>query len=237
VSRPFLEWHIRHRVERLPNVTVTPDPGPFFAVTAAGGGYAIPITTAGNYAVTFSGGGLPTAYFADISVGQESVLLDLDDTLVVPDADGDGVADSDDNCPSISNADQADFDGDGFGDVCDLDDDRADVDGNGSADALTDGLLVIRSLFGFSGTALSDGAIGNGCRRCGAESLTAHLDQIHAGLDIDGNGTTDALTDGLLLIRFLFGFSGSALVDGAVGGGCTRCNADEIFEYCGALLP
>ncbi len=35
------------------------------------------------------------------------------------DTDGDGVADSQDNCPTIPNADQADTDGDGIGDACD----------------------------------------------------------------------------------------------------------------------
>ena len=43
-----------------------------------------------------------------------------DGSLVLPpDSDGDGVADSVDNCPTIANADQADSDGDGVGDVCD----------------------------------------------------------------------------------------------------------------------
>lgn len=35
------------------------------------------------------------------------------------DADFDGVADSNDNCPTVANADQADTDNDGTGDVCD----------------------------------------------------------------------------------------------------------------------
>lgn len=34
------------------------------------------------------------------------------------DTDGDGVIDGDDNCPADPNSDQADADGDGFGDVC-----------------------------------------------------------------------------------------------------------------------
>ncbi len=40
---------------------------------------------------------------------------------IIKDFDDDGVADSIDNCPEISNADQSDHDGDGQGDLCDTD--------------------------------------------------------------------------------------------------------------------
>jgi hypothetical protein len=46
--------------------------------------------------------------------------------LRVPDADGDGVLDDEDNCPGLSNPDQEDLDGDTIGDRCDT-----DVDGDG----------------------------------------------------------------------------------------------------------
>lgn len=58
---------------------------------------------------------------------------DLQCGVVVPpaDTDGDGVADTTDNCPSVANPNQANFDGDSQGDLCDTDDDNdgiADVD-------------------------------------------------------------------------------------------------------------
>ena len=51
-------------------------------------------------------------------------------SFVPLDSDGDGITDSSDNCPLISNADQLDTDGDGLGDVCD-----DDIDGDGITDS------------------------------------------------------------------------------------------------------
>ena len=54
--------------------------------------------------------------------------------------------------------------------------------------------------------------------------------------DIDGDGTLGPLTDGLLILRWLFGFTGSALTNGAVGPGCTRCDASSIEAYLSQVV-
>lgn len=52
----------------------------------------------------------------------------INDFCIECDADGDGVQNDVDNCPNNPNADQADCDGDGIGDVCETDCD-SDKDG------------------------------------------------------------------------------------------------------------
>jgi hypothetical protein len=59
--------------------------------------------------------------------------------LAGADIDGDGIADSIDNCPHAANADQADGDGDGVGNICDncptgANPDQSDIDDDGYGD-------------------------------------------------------------------------------------------------------
>ena len=110
-----------------------------------------------------------------------------------------------------------------------------DIDGDGQATALTDGLLIIRYLFGFSGTALVAGALGSDAAVTTADAIVARLDSRKAAFDIDGDGSTLPLTDGLLIIRYLFGFQGSALVAGAVGDSAVRTDATTLVNFLDAL--
>ena len=55
-------------------------------------------------------------------------------------------------------------------------------------------------------------------------------------VDVDGDGAFLPLTDGLLLLRYGFGFTGNTLITGAVGPGCTRCDAPSITAYLQTLI-
>jgi hypothetical protein len=68
-----------------------------------------------------------------------------------------------------------------------------------------------------------------------AGQILAYLNEIRPSLDIDGNGTVDALTDGLLVVRGLFELSGAALTQGAVGPGATRTTDAEVKAYLSNL--
>ena len=50
-------------------------------------------------------------------------------------------------------------------------------------------------------------------------------------LDIDASGEVDAMTDGLLMMRSMFGFTDDVLVDGAVAEDCTECDPAQIQEH------
>ena len=112
-----------------------------------------------------------------------------------------------------------------------------DVDGDGKVTALGDGLMVIRKLFGaaFAGDALINKAIspdspylnGIAYNTLTTQQKSDVAAQIHANiqssidsklLDVDKDGKTTALGDGLMVIRHLFGaaFAGAALTNKAI---------------------
>lgn len=85
----------------------------------------------------------------------------------------------------------------------------------GEVDALTDALMALRFLFDLTGDALISGVLSNDALRTTADEIEQYLlhPQVQAILDFDGDGTVDALTDGLLLLKRTFGLTGSSLDD------------------------
>ncbi|MDC0938944.1 M4 family metallopeptidase [Pseudomonadales bacterium] len=185
------------------------------------------------------------------------------DSSETSDSDGDAVGDNSDAFP-LDASESIDTDGDGLGNNADLDNDNDgftdeeeiadgtnplsrfscrtgclsfDVDENLEAQPLTDGLLVMRHLFGFSGDALISDAVTVGANRESSEAIAKYLAEGDLELDIDGNGKAEPLTDGLLLIRYLYEFSGESLIKGAIGAGATRDTAEEVEAYIKERVP
>jgi len=113
-----------------------------------------------------------------------------------------------------------------------------DIDGNATADAVTDGLLMVRYLSALPDEVLVPGAVGGGTPvRTTAAEVKQYLDNLRPLLDVDGDGTVDAATDGVLLMRYLFGLRGDALTANAVGVAARRTSSADIAAYLSALLP
>ena len=113
-------------------------------------------------------------------------------TTVHPDTDGDGVNDDVDNCPTIANADQADNDNDGLGDVCDDDDDNdtiLDINDNCPWTANTDQADTDND---GEGDMCDDDIDGDGVLNVDDNCpMTANTDQA----DLDGDGIGDVCDD------------------------------------------
>ena len=111
-----------------------------------------------------------------------------------------------------------------------------DIDDSGDVRALSDGLLVMRYLFGFSGPTLTENAISSEAKRLDAELIKAHLDEHREQLDIDLDGKQRPLTDGLLILRYLFGFSETTLTAGAIDELAVRRSSAELRAYFETVL-
>ncbi len=116
-----------------------------------------------------------------------------------------------------------------------------DIDGDGIISPMTDGLLIIRHMLGLTGSALTHGAYNPSV---GINLIASRLGALSGGscLDIDGNGQIHAESDGILLLRAMFGLTGSAVTDQALGDPPrTRGDWASIRTYltttCGMVLP
>jgi hypothetical protein len=86
-----------------------------------------------NDPMQFPVGDTQVTWRAEDGNGNTTTEIQTISVLPLPDTDSDGVVDSQDNCPAIANADQADADGDGIGDACEAPEGRvcdADYDGD-----------------------------------------------------------------------------------------------------------
>jgi hypothetical protein len=106
-----------------------------------------------------------------------------------------------------------------------------DIDGNGEYDALTDGLVLLRSMFGLDGDTLIAGVIASDATYTSSADIKLRIESLGARADIDGDGQIDALTDGLLILRYLFGLRDDVLIGGVVASNATRLSVNDIEKH------
>lgn len=109
-------------------------------------------------------------------------------------------------------------------------------------DAATDGVLLMRYLLGFRGEALIANARGSGANLRDSAAIEQHIQSALAAFDVDGDGQTRALTDGVMILRRLFfatvptsdAAAMSAITAGAKRGSRTDV---EVVQAIDALKP
>tara|TARA_B110000503_G_scaffold63847_1_gene100743 strand:- start:142 stop:1758 length:1617 start_codon:yes stop_codon:yes gene_type:complete len=198
----------------------------------------------GNY-VTF-----PSTYMPDADSDGDGIIDSNDpfpnNGLYTLDSDGDGMPDAWETQYGLDPNDPLDATSDGDNDgISALDEflggtvpsGSVDLDGNGEYDALTDGLLLLRGMFGLDGNALIGGTVASNATYTAAVDIESRIATLGDLADIDGNGEIDALTDGLLTLRYLFGLEGDTLIAGVVASDATRTSAADIEAHLKTLMP
>jgi hypothetical protein len=149
------------------------------------------------------------------------------------DDDGDGVNDALDLFP-LDAFESADSDGDGIGDNADFFPNSAEYSLDSDLDQMPD---AWERKYGLNPIDASDALLDQD-----NDGLTA-LEEYEAGtiplmiLDIDANGSVDALTDGLIILRYLFGLRGENLVNSATASDAMRNDAADVEAYIQSLMP
>lgn len=108
-----------------------------------------------------------------------------------------------------------------------------DIDNDGSFDAATDAVLLLRHLFGVRDATLTTGAVGAGAER-NASGISSYIAALGNAFDVDGDSVVRPTTDGLLVLRYLLGLRGAALTNGA---SATNRTSTDIANYLSTLLP
>jgi hypothetical protein len=186
----------------------------------------------------------------DIDHDNDGALNEFDafplDTSEQLDSDNDGVGDNTDvdkDNDGVMNAmdlfpldafESADLDGDGIGDNADLFPNATEYSQDTDQDLIPD---AWENKYGLDPLNPNDANLDQD-----NDGYTA-LEEFEAGtiplkvLDIDGDGSFDALTDGLIVLRFAFGLRGDALVNGVISNGALRTDSAEIEAYLDSLVP
>ena len=140
------------------------------------------------------------------------------------------------NFTSIASAAGYEFEAEGYALELAETESTWDFDGNGDADALTDGLIMLRYSFGLRGETLADKAMATNSQMS-VPQVEERMVGAMAIADIDNDGDVDALTDGLLLLRHLFAVDDEQFTQGAVGIHASRKTKAAIKQHLNKHMP
>ena len=111
-----------------------------------------------------------------------------------------------------------------------------DIDGNGDADALTDGLNILKAAFGITGQDMIDGTLASDSEMT-LDDVESSMQKTMSIADIDDNGEVGALTDGLIVLRYLFDITDSKLTEGAISSDANREAHQSIVDHLEKYMP
>ncbi|TAG50188.1 MAG: Ig-like domain repeat protein [Betaproteobacteria bacterium] len=109
-----------------------------------------------------------------------------------------------------------------------------DVDSSGDYKADSDAVIIVRYLMGIRGAALLVNTFAEGSDPA---PVVQRLDNLLPLLDIDGDGQTDAMIDGTLMMRYLLGLRGTALIAAGLSANATRTQPLDIENHLLSILP
>ena len=119
-----------------------------------------------------------------------------------------------------------------------------DINVDGATLGTSDGLLILRYVLGLRNAALVSGLTNSPTAlRNDATAIGTVIQRMidNKRLDVDGNNSVDTATDGVMLLRALLGFTGTAVTDNALGATPTRGDWTSIRSYltttCKVVLP
>ena len=96
--------------------------------------------------------------------------------------------------------------------------------------------MVLRYLFALTGPMVAADALGPTATRTDPVDIMAYLTTIRPKLDADGDGNADALSDGIMIIRYMFGLRGVDLTRNVLDPAAPR-NTAQVEAYIASLMP
>jgi hypothetical protein len=95
---------------------------------------------------------------------------------------------------------------------------------------------MLRYIFGLRDEDLLDSVVADDTPLSDNE-IETRIENMYQNADIDNSSQVDALTDGLLLLRYLFGLRGDSLIEDVVSETAERSTAIAIESYIQAAIP